>query len=385
MVNITKRYVESLEPKEKDFIAWDDAIKGFGIKVTPKGKRVYLFKYRNLGNVQRKKMLGQHGAISCEQARAMAKDFTYDVSHGKDPSGEKRAIKSSPSLSESCDRYLSEYAAVFKKASSMELDKIYIEKHIKPVIGKLKIASIGQKEIAEFHASLHYIAPQANRILNLLSKIFNLAETWGVRANNTNPVKGIKKYPEKVRERFLASEEVKRLLTVLDEMEEEGVESVYMIALVRLLVFTGARLREIMHAKWEWVDLEKGILRLPDSKTGRRTIQLPIPAVEVLRNLPRVEGNAFIIVGTVAGQHMINARKPWLRIRQRAELEDVRMHDLRHSFAALCIEAGIPLYHVGKLLGHTQARTTERYAHLAEDPIKEAAELVGSKFNMLKE
>ncbi len=382
-VNITKRFVDSKGAEPKDQTYWDSAIRGFGLKVTPKGRKVYLFKYRNMAKTQRKATLGVHGNITCEQARKIAQQWSHEVSQGNDPAGRKQMIGESPTIAELCDRYLNQYAKHYKKESSVEFDRIQIEKRIKPSIGNLKIATINQNDITRLHHQMRETPTQANRVLAVLSKMFNLAEKWGLRPDMTNPVRNIDKYPEKARERFLSQKEAQRLLAVLDEEEEMGIESIYVISLIRLLIFTGARLREIMHAKWEWLDMKKGFLHLPDSKTGKKTIQLSAPAISILKKLPKQEKNPYIICGKVEGMPLNNARKPWLRIRQKAELEDVRLHDLRHSFAALAIEAGIPLYHVGKLLGHKQSRTTERYAHLADDPIKAAAELVGKQLDSL--
>ena len=161
--------------------------------------------------------------------------------------------------------------------------------------------------------------------------------------------------------------------------EEEGPESPYVVAAVRLLIFTGARLSEILELQWDHVDIERAMLLLPDSKTGKKAIYLNAPALEVLTVLPRLEGNPFVIVGQKDGSHRVNLQKPWRAIRKRAKLDDVRLHDLRHSFASIAAAGGASLFMIGKLLGHTQSATTERYAHLAADPLRAANEAIGQR------
>ena len=382
-VNITKRFVESLAPSNKDQTYWDSAIKGFGVKITPKGKRAYLFKYRNLAKTQRRSTLGYHGTMTCEQARKMAIEWAYEVSLGKDPAAKKQIQKESPTVSELCDRYMTQHSELHKKPNSIRVERLQIENQIKPKLGKLRVLSVTQNDIASLHHQLRDTPVQANRVRSTLSKMFNLAEKWGLRPNNSNPVQNIDKYPEKPRERFLSEEEVERLFHVLQEEEKFGIESIHAIYLFRLLLLTGARVSEIRDAKWEWVNFEKKHIRLPDSKTGRRNIQLSPLALETLSNIPHIEGNPYIICGKSAGKPLVNARKPWLRIRKKAEIDDVTLHDLRHSYAAASVRAEIPMYYIQKLLGHKQLRTTERYAHLAENPIQEAADLVGKQLEKL--
>jgi integrase len=217
----------------------------------------------------------------------------------------------------------------------------------------------------------------ANRCLALLSKMFNLAERWGVRPDNTNPVRHVGKYAESKKERYLTADEFERLAKILSEAENGRTENPFVIAAIRLLVLTGARLGEILSLRWVDVNFEHGMLLLGDSKTGRKTIYLSKPALELLNRLPRLSGNPYIIVGARQDQHLVNLQKPWGRIRRAAQLADVRIHNLRHSFASIAAASGLSLPVIGKLLGHTKAATTERYSHLAPDPLKAANEAVG--------
>jgi len=225
------------------------------------------------------------------------------------------------------------------------------------------------------------VAPpyQANRIIAVLSKMFSFAEQRGLVPDGTNPCRRIEKYREQARDRFLTQAEIVRLGQALTQAEDKQATSPHVIAAIRLLLFTGARLSEILTLRWEHVDLERAMLFLPDSKTGRKAITLNTPACDVLRSMPRLEGNPWVIAGHKHGEHLVNMQKPWRAIRKSAALEDVRIHDLRHTFASIAAASGASLPIIGKLLGHGQAATTERYAHLGADPVRMAGEQVGSR------
>jgi integrase len=220
-----------------------------------------------------------------------------------------------------------------------------------------------------FEGSRRGIRPLASTMLPQAAAI----EIW-----NTNPRKHIKKYPEEKRERFLSAAELRRVGEVLREMEEEGIEISSGIAAVRLLILTGCRLGEIMRLKWDYVDFESRALRLPDSKTGAKTVHLGLPAFDVLTAIAQVIDNPWVITGTLPGAPLYDLQPFWQRVRARAGLKDVRIHDLRHTFASTAVAAGQGLPMIGKLLGHTQVQTTARYAHLAVDPVRSAADLVSS-------
>ena len=414
MPALTKRLIETLEPSDKDYVIWDNKISGFGEKVTPKGRKAYLFKYRSEDGRQRKPSIGVHGNITCEQAREVAANWHAEIIKGNNPAEEKKKAKNSLTISQLCDRFIEEHASIRKKQGGLELDKTVIRLYVKPMLGSLKTATVSKADIQKFHLALKNKPAQANRILRLLSKMFNLAEDWELRPQNSNPVKNVERYKEDARERYLTPQELDSLGKALEESEQGDLESVHFISLVRLLLLTGARLREIMHAKWEWIDWDHGLLKLPDSKTGKKTIHLSPAVLNVLENTPRIDKNPFIIVGAREGQPLISPKKPWMRIKERATLlllkkddtygdlakqaktyqelcqlaeqhnlekpigmTDVRLHDLRHTFASICVRQGMSLQMVSKLLGHAKASTSERYAHLAHDPISNAAAQVG--------
>jgi len=371
---ITKRRVDAAA---NGSIIWDGEIRGFGLRVSAKGARTYVLKYR-IGGVQRWLTIGRHGATwTPDTARREARKLLGEIQAGKDPAKEKSEHRAAESFAAFTDRYLSEYANVHKKASTVTDETRLLNKHVLPMLGKWKLRDITREDIKRFHLSMKHAPYSANRTLALLSHMFNTAEDWGLRAENSNPCRRVKKYEERSRERFLSQRELARLGRALAVVDRAG-KAPYEAAAIRLLLFTGARLSEILTLEWKFVDFTARLLRLPDSKTGAKTIALPPPAIELLQSLERQEGNPFVICGYKEGAHLVNLQKPWRRIRKAAGLNDVRIHDLRHSFASVGAAGGMSLPLIGALLGHSQASTTHRYAHFADDPRLAAADKVAA-------
>ncbi len=377
MQKLTKKIVESAFPQDKDLILWDSEISGFMCKITPAGKKSYFLYYRTHDRRQRRPKIGDHGDVTCEQARSIAQRWLLEVSQGQDPSSDKQELRSMPTVKELADQYMREHAPR-KKASSQKEDKRLWEQHILPILGSLKISSLDRSDISKLHHSLQHLSTTANRVLSLLSKALNLAELWGYRPNHSNPCLHIKKYSEQKRERFLSQDEISRLMGALEEEEKEN-NNPWTVHAIRLLLVTGCRLNEILTLKWEEVDFDNQCLRLRDSKTGKKLVYLSTAAVELLKNTPPVKDNPFVICGGKEGAHLINLQKPWRRVRAKAGLEDVRLHDLRHTFASIAASNGLSLPIIGALLGHKQTQTTARYAHLIGQPLIEASEKIGEK------
>lgn len=375
-LRITKRTVDQLQPSDREVYIWDSEVRGLGVRCYPSGKKMYVLKTRH-GRTQRLITLGQHGSPHTpESARKAALHHLALRAKGEDPAKEREKRKAAKTVKELGTRFLDEHVPRRCKPSTAYEYKRAVEQFINPALGSLSIGDVTSADVARLHYKLRHIPYQANRAVGVLSKMMALAEKWHYRSPNTNPCKGLEKYPEDKRERFLTKEELKRLHNVLDEAEANGTESRYFIAAIKLLLMTGARLSEVTTLKWSYADLEAGMLNLPDSKTGKKTIPLSGTAIEFLKAMlkqgMRVEGNPYVIVGAKPGSHLVEMQSPWRRIRKKADLEDVRIHDLRHSFASFAINSGMSLQIVGKLLGHSQVQTTMRYAHLDNDTLKKA-------------
>jgi integrase len=277
-------------------------------------------------------------------------------------------------VSQALDRFQAEHIATKLKPSTAQEYRWIIEPILRPELGSIHLDNLSAIDIARL--SRRATPYHANRTLAVLSKFLNWAEQNHLRSGS-NPVRKVEKFREQKRERFLSSEELARLGEVLARVQSDGSESLYVTAALRMLVLTGARLSEILTVQWRDVDFERGMLALADSKTGKKAIHLSPPALQVLAELPRIEGNPFVIVGERKGRHLVNLQKPWRRIRLAAGLPDIRIHDLRHSFASVAASRGGSLPLIGRLLGHTQAQTTARYAHLAADPVRHLNDSTG--------
>ena len=396
--------MESIVPQQRDVIMWDSDLAGFGVKVTPSGRRSYFLYYRTDQGQQRRPSIGLHGAIKPEAAREIAKRWLAQVAQGKDPSQERQDSRAAPTVKELADRYLVEHADTRKKGSSAANDRRLIEKRIVPAIGSKKVAAIARTDIVALHHGLRKTPYEANRTLALLSKMFSLGERWGLRPDGSNPAKNIDRFKEEKRERYLSSEEIKRLWDVLISEEAEGMVSKSALLAIKLLMLTGRRLNEVLKLEWSHVDLEKGWLRLPDTKSGSLTVALGASALQLLHEACEVAQKAdnddkvvpisgavrgsrtsrYVIPGHVKGQPLINIQKPWQKIRKAAALPDVRLHDLRHTYASVAAGLGMSLPLIGKLLGHKEQATTARYAHLSQDPVRIAAGAIDVEFDRLR-
>ncbi|WMS44443.1 tyrosine-type recombinase/integrase [Acuticoccus sp. MNP-M23] len=373
MAKITKRSVDAAVPGDKEFFVWDDELRGFGLRVYPSGRKMYLAQYRAGGRMRRVN-IGLHGALTPALARTEAMKHLSQVRLSGDPANDRDRRKASPTMKEFGKRFLAEHVALHCKPSTYGEYKRSVELFINPKLGSHRIIDITRADVVGLHQSMKNIPYQANRTLGVLSIMFTVAHTWGVRTDGMNPCWKVKRYKEAKRERYLTPDELARLGKVLREVDEEPEAT----NCIRLLLLTGCRLGEIQTLKWDHVDLKAGVLRLPNSKTGAKLVPIGTAVIEVLKSIPKVKNNPYVITGRIEGQHLTDMQKPWRRLRKRAELDGLRIHDLRHSFASDALQLGHDLTMIGKLLGHTQVQTTARYAHLKTDPIRKAADEVSS-------
>ena len=374
-VELTASFVRQSQcpPGARRIDFFDAAMPGFLLEVRCSGGKTFYQRYRDRNGRERQFKIGPAHVLTVSQARRKARAILAEAILGQDPQQERQERRSIPTLAEFVrDSYLP-YAKNVKR--SWQTDETILRIHILPRFGAVPLDQISNQSIADLLSRLRevgYASGTVNRVLVLLRFVFNLAKKWAVPGTGKNPTSGLKTAPDVCRERFLTSEEAQRLLHALD-VDENQVAA----AAIKLLLFTGARRNEITHAKWEFVNWDKRTLLVPRAKSGRpRSIHLNSAALELLRSIARSDRNPFVFPSPVTGRPSPSLHFPWWRIRERAGLSDVRLHDLRHSFASFLVNQGVSLYVVQGLLGHTQARTTQRYAHLANDTLSGAAEMI---------
>ncbi len=371
---ISKRTVEALKVG-KDTVFWDSELSGFGVRVYPSGSKYYVVQTRADGKAAKRVTVGRHGIVTAEEARRRAALIIARIKAGEEPAPEPLAVTlaDSPTVGDLAKVYLDEHVAVRCKPKTAAMYRLIVDRHLLPALGKTPALAVDHARVTELHHSLRATPVMANQVVGTLSRIWNAAENRGMVPEASNPCRLVVKNRERRRERFLSEEEFRRLGRLLAEAETRKGVSVHAVAAIRLLLLTGCRRNEILTMRWDDVDLEARELNLVDSKTGARTVPLSPEAVEVLLNIPRVDGNPYVIPGKIRGRHLRNLNDPWSLIRKRAGIEDMRLHDCRHSFAsrALALGEGLPM--IGRLLGHAQVETTARYAHLARDSVRESA------------
>ena len=369
---LNKRMVDGLSVDGKDAVFWDRDLPGFGVRVYPSGAKVFVVQTYAFGRSKRV-TLGRYGPkYFVDHAREDAKRVIARIKAGESPvPAEPVEPAAEPTVRDLAERYQREYVAMHCKPATVSHYGLMLRKHIVPGLGELPIADVERKHIMEFQYGLSDMPTVANRALDILVKMFNLAEAWGFRPRGKNPCRFVRRYKvEKHHERFLTHEELYRLGQVLDVAPAKRLASPHSAAAIRLLVLTGCRRNEILALRWEYLDFEAGEMRLADTKTGARWVALSPTATQVLATIPRRPGNPWVISGRGASGRLSNLNMPWIAVRKRAGLEDVRIHDLRHSFASRALALGESLPMIGKLLGHRQVQTTARYAHLAQESVK---------------
>ena len=404
MARLTKRTLDGISPVNRPTIIYNFELKGFGVRVMPSGSKAWIVEFRPNGGgrkVATKRMtLGQITTLNADEARKAARDILAAVRLGQDPARDRTQNRETPIIREFAERYLTEEAGPKLKPGTVANYRIYFQKHITPNIGSMKVNAVSSADIAKLHRKIGTTRPvTANRVVEAIASLYRYAATAGVIEKGFNPTAGISAFREVRRERFLTTDELQRLGATLREAETIGlpwdtgetkstakylpqpekrlfVFSPYVTAAIRLLLFSGCRLREILHLRWEWVDLERGLLLLPDSKTGRKTIVLNAPAMAVLADLPRI--NSYVIASGTADKPRADLNRPWRAVVSCAGLDGVRIHDLRHTHASFGASAGLGLPIIGKLLGHAQPSTTARYAHLDADPLRRASNTIGT-------
>ena len=361
-MTLTNRSIESIQTGK---VIWDEKLQGFGArKQSANGRISFILKTRIRG-LQTIITIGRYGVLTIQAARAEALKLLGAISSGLDPiqTGEFQDMR----VRDLAEIWLHRHVRNLKPSSAKRYECL-IRDYIGPKLGRICADKLTPEVVARFHDSLGNKPRTANYCLSTLSSMWGWANRRGLIKFH-NPCLGVQRYPENKRKRYLTAPEIKLLA---DAFTEEEQNNPFAVAAIKMLIMTGARLGEILSAKWEWIDGD--ILKLPDSKTGAKDITLPSPVLDILASLPRLENNPYIIVGKRNGPHMVNLRKPWMRIVKSAGIDHVRLLDLRHSFASFAVSSGASLNLIGEQLGHRSLATTQRDAHLARDPVRQVTE-----------
>jgi integrase len=402
---LSKRVVDALPARSAVYIAYDSSLTGFGCRVTPMSAKSWIVEYRpNFGGRRSSKKritLGQTSAITANAARHAAQEILARVRLGEDVAAERAEVRRAPTIAELAQRYMAEEIRPTRKLRTTVLYESYFRLHVLPELGTKRARDVTRGDVAQLHRMIGAKTPAAaNRVLTLISGLFSWASKNGEIPEGLVPAKGVTKFREDGRERYLTADELGRLGDALREAETIGLPwevdetrptakhapkpenrrvrlPPEATAAIRLLLFTGCRLREILHLRWAEVDFDRAMLFLADSKTGRKPVVLSSAALVVLKSLARL--GLYTIPGANPDRPRHDLKKPWAAITRRAGLEGVRLHDLRHSFAAIGAGNGLGLPVIGKLLGHRSVETTARYAHLDPNPLRHAANLIADQ------
>jgi integrase len=399
---LTPARLQNLKPPASGVLElWDARARGLCLRVFASGRSTWTFRYRpKNGGARRRIGLGEYPVVGLAAARRRADRHRGAVSDGADPQGELRAQREAATFGALIDRYLAEEVQPKRKPRTAALYGYYLRSLVPAALAAKKAHEIAPDQIDALHRRIGARTPvTANRLVVTVSGVYTFAARRRLVPEGFNPARGIEKFREQGRERYLSTDELGRLGEALRLGEIEGLcwprepgrasskhdrkpdnrrslLSAHVTAAFRLLLFTGCRLREILGLRWSEVDFERGLLFLPDSKTGRKPVVLNAPALQVLADVPRL--GDFVILGDDPAKPRADLAKPWEAIRRHAGLEGVRIHDLRHTHASIGAGAGLGLPIIGKLLGHKHAHTTARYAHLDADPLRRASDRIGS-------
>lgn len=378
---ITKRTVDALEPGPTDGFVWDTHLMGFGCKITPAGKRVYIVQYRlgGRGAPTKRLTLGEHGELTPDEARAKAKRALGAVADGKDPGAEKKAKRQKgKTVAALCDEYLAQHVEPKNKASTAREFRRLVETHIKPRLGRLEVGKVARADVAKLHHEMRETPRQANQALAVLSKMFRLAEAWGLRPDGSNPSRLVQRYKETKRERFLSDAELARLGATLNEAESTKSEAPATMAAIRLAALTGCRVGELLRLQWDDIDAEQSALVIRDGKTGGRLHSIGAETLAFLAALPRREGCPWVLADpeTNAPLSISALEHAWARIRKRAGLDDARLHDMRHTVGTFAGQTGANAFLVRDKLGHKTLAMTGRYVSRDADPMRALSDKV---------
>lgn len=404
-VKLTKRLLDSQSSGPRRVQLSDSELPGFLVTISPTNSKTFFARYRAHGGGRaapwRWVKLGRHGVVTVEEARAAARAVLARVASGEDPASTRDERNVAPTMSMAIGEFLADSRARRKQATIAEYRRQF-DRDVLPVIGTRRVTDLQAGDLARLHSSMRDRPYLANRVIAALGAFFSWCETQGYRPRHSNPVVDVRAYPEVGRERFLSLEELGRLGDALDRAAREGllpapqrrrraavgetakhrpksadeprVANLYAIACLRMLVLSGWRKSEALTLRWDAIDAVRRHAFLADTKTGRSARPLGAAVFELLASIPRQEGSPFVFPGDIAGRPLTSLTATWNAVRHATGLEDVRLHDLRHTAAAMAAAGGLSLPLIGALLGHRNNGTTAKYAHLADDPRRLAAD-----------
>lgn len=370
-MKLTKRAIDDLTHNGTgQDIRWDDELPGFGVRIFPSGAKSFVLSYRVAGRKHIMTVSG-YGRYTVDEARKLARKHLVMIDEGRDPLEARKKDAQGETVKDLCAAYIERHAKPHKH--SWPKDQSRIDNHLLPAWGSRKAKSITGADVAALHSTIGRDAPyEANRTLALISKMFELARhPYGFVPNDhINPARGIKRFPEQKRDRWINPEELPRLAQAID-LEP----NIYVRMALWLYLLTGVRKGELLSAKWTDIDWNREELRLGETKTGRvHYVPLSAAAIAILRDLPRLEGNPYILPGHIHGRPLVNINKPWTRIRKAAGVEDIRLHDLRRTVGSWLAQSGNSLHLIGRVLNHSNQSTTAVYARFGQDHVRQALE-----------
>jgi integrase len=387
MPKLTKQVIDSHGKKEKLYTIWDTEVKGFGCRVQPSGKKMYIYLYRTRNDPKLKYLtIGVHGSITVDRAREIVKGYSADVARGSDPKqssnieiGEK--IEKEITFKEFFEIFNEKHRLIENKESTILKENYYIKKRILPFFGEKKLNAISVKDVMDFKDVMKKVPGAYNRCIVTVNTALNKAIAWKIIPKDSNPCNNISLYPRKKMERFLSNDELKKLEALLNSEHIQKRYSKYTINAIKLLIYTGCRKNEVLSIKWEDVYLEESYFHLKDSKAGKRDVPLNEISKKILLETHRHRDNPYVFPSVrLKNNHIKDPIRLWNTIRNAIDCKDVRIHDLRHSFASFAIKKGIDIFRVSKLLGHKDIKTTMRYAHISKEDMISASNTVGEMF-----
>lgn len=377
MTKLTKALIDNTHASDGDVVLWDGSFPGFGVRIKPSGVKSFVIQYRNRYGKSRRMTLGRYGILTLDEARREARLQMSAVSQGRDPRQERVNDRSGCSIATLSERYMTDHCEERSKASTIKAHRWLLDKYILPALGASSIHELRQEDVSRLHGKLKQTPYNANRVLGLLRAMYGRAQIWGLVPQGVDPTAGVRPYRERKRQRFLSLEELAALARTIDSCEGDGTISPSVAGALRLLIATGARLSEVQFLRWEQVSLQPGLIIWQEHKSdssGAKSVPLNSAAIAVLQRAVPIADNPYVFPGLSEGKPISDMQKPWQRVRNRAGLPDVRIHDLRHSFASFGVATGASLPLIGGLLGHRSLAATATYAHLSPAPLQAASE-----------